>query len=140
MNAGVFFVTADIDLWSQFCDISYGAFVEKYRNSFVKFLAKRRGACEKQYVEYNRANRLARIGQIAASRSCTSSSSSIVVQSKKGNNVRKGLARMSIVRTKAKGTGAGNSGSKKKPKKMMILPCIIKLGSGLLIDMLLISF
>ena len=64
-NAGVFYVAPNFDLWANFCGGSVSDFISHYSQLYGAFLLARRKSCETQYVEMNKANRLARAQQMS---------------------------------------------------------------------------
>ena len=66
-NAGVFYVAPNFDLWFDFCGGSVFDFISHYSRLYGAFLFGRRKAFEMQYVDINKANRLARAQQLSTS-------------------------------------------------------------------------
>ena len=63
-NAGVFYVALNFGLWADFCGGSVSDFISQYSRLYGAFLLSQRKSCEIQYVEKNKANRLARAQQM----------------------------------------------------------------------------
>ena len=66
-NAGVFYVAPNFDLWADFCGGSVSDFISQYSRLYDAFLLAQRKSYEIQYVEKNKANRLARAQQMSTS-------------------------------------------------------------------------
>ena len=64
-NAGVFYVAPNFDLWADFCGGSVSEFISQYSRLYGALLLAQRKSCEIQYVEKNKANRLARAQQMS---------------------------------------------------------------------------
>ena len=64
-NAGVFYVAPNFDLWADFCGGSVSDFISHYWRLYGAFLLSQRKSCEIQYMEKNKANRLARAQQVS---------------------------------------------------------------------------
>ena len=107
-DAGVFYVTGDFDVWKNVCGSGFAAFLSTVSASFSKVLSRRREAEEKEYTEWNRANRQTQIDRRAGS-SRNESGGSIAAKPKKAAaSGSKGGGGSS-----SKG-GSSKSGSKKK--------------------------
>ena len=107
-DAGVFYVTGDFDVWKNVCSSGFAAFVSAVSTSFSKVMSRRREAEEKDYTEWNRANRQTQIDRRAGP-SRNESSGSIAAKPKKAAaSGSKGGGGSS-----SKG-GSSKSGSKKK--------------------------
>ena len=107
-DAGVFYVTGDFDVWKNVCSSGFAAFVSAVSTSFSKVLSRRREAEEKDYTEWNRANRQTQIDRQAGSSRNESGGSIAAKRKKAAASGSKGGGGSS-----SKG-GSSKSGSKKK--------------------------
>ena len=77
-NAGVFFVSGNVDRWKNFRLSDVAVFVDRYKSLFRSYLLDRRQSCEAYYLECNKANRSSRDSQVGSSTDTASSTSSVV--------------------------------------------------------------
>ena len=81
-NAGVFFVSGDVDVWKTFRLSDVAVFVDRYKSLFHSYLLERRKSCETCYLECNSAKRSSRDSQVGSSTDSGSSTSSVVSSKK----------------------------------------------------------